>query len=94
MLDIDMKLDKYMSTVRAICIKYVPKNGPSTHKNIIPRDRRILMRRGIRISNRFNKNLNESMKFQLTEKLFEIETKLEVSHEKKVKKEKSGQPKI
>lgn len=67
--------------MRVISIKYIPEKTVKTHRNIIPRDRRILMRRGITFSKHLNKQLNDRVKSLLEEEL-KFENKLKLSHPK------------
>lgn len=80
--DIDMKLKQFMSVMQAICYKCVPERKATVHKNKIPRERKILMRRHTKVSNRLNKQIESSEKSRLKIQLLEIEKNLQLSHGK------------
>ncbi len=75
------KLRVFMSTMQDICRKYTPmRKLSSVRQNIIPRDRKILMRRK-KVSNHLNKNITRKERDQLNISLVGIESKLKRSHE-------------
>ncbi|XP_014769691.1 uncharacterized protein LOC106868784 [Octopus bimaculoides] len=80
--DIDIKLQHFMTIMHDICSKFAPERMPSQQKNIIPRDRRILMRQQAKISNCLNGPLKDNKRSYLKRTLLEIENELKRSHEK------------
>lgn len=77
-------LDSLLNVIHRICIKNIPERSPSSrkNKNIIPKDRKILMRRRASINQQIKKTTNEQRKRALHEKVSAIESQIIVSHEK------------
>ncbi|GAB1597390.1 hypothetical protein Ahia01_000015400, partial [Argonauta hians] len=80
--DIDAKLANFMSVIQKICVKTVPKIQAKPTRNLIPRERRILMRRRIKISSRLSKQQCPNARSKLTKRLLDTEEELTLSHAK------------
>lgn len=58
-----------------------PKKNVTTPQKIISRDRTILMRRKMKMSNRFNEESNDSKKHHIKNALLETRIKLKLSQD-------------
>ena len=77
--DIKSKYSGLVKIIEDVCTKLIPPRR--AHKsNIIPRDRRILMRRRSKIKKRLRTLFHLATREKLKRKLIEIEEDLEVSH--------------
>ena len=80
--DIDTKLEQFMTSMKGICGRYAPERTPYQKRKIIPRDRKILMRRRAKISNRLSRSMKDGEESYLKQNLLMIESQLRHSHEK------------
>ena len=81
-VDPDMNLEEFMSAMQNICSKFTPKRTLNLQKKIIPKDRKILMRRRTKILRRMNGSVRDGEKDRCMQMILEIERKLKHSHEK------------
>ncbi|MPC32332.1 hypothetical protein E2C01_025643 [Portunus trituberculatus] len=74
-------LDTLLTTILRGCKGNVPAKRKSTRKGIIPRERKILMKRQATLNKRIHKAANIRQKSSLQAKVCDIEKKIKESHE-------------
>ena len=80
-LDPTLMLKKFIHICESICVKYVPERKTKySKKQMVPKDRRILIRRRRKINNQLNSNISLPRHQKLSRELVEIEKKLQSSY--------------
>lgn len=79
--NVDDILHEIMTTCQANCNKYVPKKAILNKRNMIPRDRKILMRKRYGLQQRLGVTHYTPAREQLEQKIREIEMQLKMSIE-------------
>ena len=77
--DIQSKYNGLVKIIEDVCVKHIPLRRVH-RKNIIPRDRRILMRKRSKIKKRLRTLFHLETREKLKRKLIEVEEDLDISH--------------
>jgi exonuclease III len=78
--DCDATLDVFIGCLSRLCERSIPKSKKKTNKRLIPRDRRVLMRRRAVIRGRLESHVDGKTTDKLNTEMIDIENKLLASH--------------